>query len=190
MYAKPSINANAASPDRTRRRNCFVARQLVSPKTTLLHLQSQFLGLLIFLKLARTSLKYNWGIEVMADYSKQTVAQLRQLLKDRGIPSTGLTRKAQIVEKLEEADGTEGGVTEARDEADGAEDDAPAATEEDQESESHTETDAPPNPAEQAHEEGGGDAAQQNEDAPGPALSEAGGTIATHCGAGVRAGLT
>jgi hypothetical protein len=40
----------------------------------------------------------------MADYNKQTVAQLRQLLKDRGIPSTGLTRKAQIVEKLEEAD--------------------------------------------------------------------------------------
>ena len=38
----------------------------------------------------------------MADYNKQTVAQLRQLLKDRGIPSTGLTRKAQIVEKLEE----------------------------------------------------------------------------------------
>lgn len=40
----------------------------------------------------------------MADYSKQTVAQLRQLLKDRSIPSTGLTRKAQIIEKLEEAD--------------------------------------------------------------------------------------
>ncbi|KAI8942100.1 hypothetical protein NX059_000195 [Plenodomus lindquistii] len=41
----------------------------------------------------------------MSDYNKQTVAQLRQLLKDRGIPSTGLTRKAQIVEKLEEVDG-------------------------------------------------------------------------------------
>lgn len=40
----------------------------------------------------------------MAEYSKQTVAQLRQLLKDRGIPSTGLQRKAQIVERLEEAD--------------------------------------------------------------------------------------
>lgn len=40
----------------------------------------------------------------MADYNKQTVAQLRQLLKDRGLPSTGLTRKAQIVEKLEEVD--------------------------------------------------------------------------------------
>ncbi|EDU42721.1 SAP domain containing protein [Pyrenophora tritici-repentis] len=40
----------------------------------------------------------------MPDYSKQTVAQLRQLLKDRSIPSTGLTRKAQIIEKLEEAD--------------------------------------------------------------------------------------
>lgn len=41
----------------------------------------------------------------MADYNKQTVAQLRQILKDRGIPSTGLTRKGQIIEKLEEADG-------------------------------------------------------------------------------------
>jgi len=40
----------------------------------------------------------------MSDYSKQTVAQLRQLLKDRSIPSTGLTRKAQIIEKLEEVD--------------------------------------------------------------------------------------
>lgn len=40
----------------------------------------------------------------MADYNKQTVAQLRQILKDRGIPSTGLTRKAQIVERLEEED--------------------------------------------------------------------------------------
>ncbi|KAH7117827.1 SAP domain-containing protein [Dendryphion nanum] len=38
------------------------------------------------------------------DYSKLTVANLRQLLKDRGIPSTGLTRKAQIIEKLEEHD--------------------------------------------------------------------------------------
>jgi len=41
----------------------------------------------------------------MADYNKQTVAQLRQLLKERGIPGTGLTRKAQIVERLQESDG-------------------------------------------------------------------------------------
>ncbi|KAF2001632.1 hypothetical protein P154DRAFT_432546 [Amniculicola lignicola CBS 123094] len=40
----------------------------------------------------------------MADYNKLTVANLRQLLKDRGIPSTGLTRKAQIVERLQEQD--------------------------------------------------------------------------------------
>jgi hypothetical protein len=40
----------------------------------------------------------------MTDYNKLTVANLRQLLKDRSIPSTGLTRKAQIVAKLEEAD--------------------------------------------------------------------------------------
>ncbi|KAK0644960.1 Translation initiation factor IF-2 [Lasiodiplodia hormozganensis] len=40
----------------------------------------------------------------MTDYSKQTVAQLRQVLKERGIPSTGLTRKHQIIEKLQEHD--------------------------------------------------------------------------------------
>ncbi|KAF2270045.1 hypothetical protein CC78DRAFT_611712 [Lojkania enalia] len=40
----------------------------------------------------------------MTDYNKLTVANLRGLLKDRGIPSTGLTRKAQIIEKLEEYD--------------------------------------------------------------------------------------
>jgi hypothetical protein len=40
----------------------------------------------------------------MADYSKQTVANLRVILKDRGIPSTGLTRKQQIIERLEEDD--------------------------------------------------------------------------------------
>ncbi|KAF2112557.1 hypothetical protein BDV96DRAFT_497466 [Lophiotrema nucula] len=40
----------------------------------------------------------------MTDYNKLTVAKLRELLKDRSIPSTGLTRKAQIIEKLEEED--------------------------------------------------------------------------------------
>ncbi|KAF2875309.1 hypothetical protein BDV95DRAFT_538912 [Massariosphaeria phaeospora] len=40
----------------------------------------------------------------MSDYNKQTVANLRQVLKDRAIPSTGLTRKAQIIEKLAEWD--------------------------------------------------------------------------------------
>jgi hypothetical protein len=40
----------------------------------------------------------------MAEYEKMTVANLRVLLKDRGIPGTGLTRKAQIVAKLQEAD--------------------------------------------------------------------------------------
>ncbi|RMZ67959.1 SAP domain [Pyrenophora seminiperda CCB06] len=56
----------------------------------------------------------------MTDYSKQTVAQLRQLLKDRSIPSTGLTRKAQIIEKLEEADAPPDAVQvdKAEDEAD------------------------------------------------------------------------
>jgi hypothetical protein len=42
--------------------------------------------------------------ENMAEYEKMTVANLRVLLKDRGIPGTGLTRKAQIVAKLQEVD--------------------------------------------------------------------------------------
>ncbi|KAK3683207.1 hypothetical protein LTR37_020449 [Vermiconidia calcicola] len=37
----------------------------------------------------------------MTDYNKLKVTELKDLLKDRGIPSTGLTRKAQIVEALE-----------------------------------------------------------------------------------------
>ncbi|KAF2806169.1 uncharacterized protein BDZ99DRAFT_479446 [Mytilinidion resinicola] len=45
------------------------------------------------------------------DYTKQTVLQLRALLKERNISSTGLTRKAQIVEKLEEADRAGGAET-------------------------------------------------------------------------------
>ncbi|EON68386.1 hypothetical protein W97_07644 [Coniosporium apollinis CBS 100218] len=40
----------------------------------------------------------------MTDYNSLTVANLRTLLKDRGIASTGLTRKRQIIDKLEEAD--------------------------------------------------------------------------------------
>ncbi|KAF2448680.1 hypothetical protein P171DRAFT_518161 [Karstenula rhodostoma CBS 690.94] len=63
----------------------------------------------------------------MTDYSKETVAKLRQVLKDRSIPSTGLTRKAQIIEKLEEWDAqnaTEGeaeNAPQAEDEAEAAE---------------------------------------------------------------------
>ncbi|KAF2100812.1 hypothetical protein NA57DRAFT_54885 [Rhizodiscina lignyota] len=40
----------------------------------------------------------------MTDYNKLTVANLRALLKERGIPSTGLTRKQQIIERLQEED--------------------------------------------------------------------------------------
>lgn len=86
----------------------------------------------------------------MADYNKQTVAQLRQLLKDRGIPSTGLTRKAQIVEKLEEADSADAGAPEA--------------------------SDAPADVATDAQEAEGADAQSAQEDSvPGPPLEEAGG---------------
>ncbi|KAH9866681.1 hypothetical protein J1614_008374 [Plenodomus biglobosus] len=92
----------------------------------------------------------------MSDYNKQTVAQLRQLLKDRGIPSTGLTRKAQIVEKLEEADSA------------GAEaSDAPEASED--------VADAPPDPVDQVEQEAGHDAQPPQAQVPGPALSDAGG---------------
>ncbi|KAF2993450.1 hypothetical protein E8E13_001992 [Curvularia kusanoi] len=90
----------------------------------------------------------------MADYNKQTVAQLRQLLKDRGIASTGLTRKAQIIEKLEEADN-------ASAEAPG-ESDAPAEAAADAQQ---------PESAEAQSEQGDG--------APGPPLEEAGDPVAT-----------
>ncbi|KAK4541313.1 hypothetical protein LTR36_008071 [Oleoguttula mirabilis] len=39
------------------------------------------------------------------DYSKLKVTELRELLKERGIASTGLTRKQQIVDALEAKDG-------------------------------------------------------------------------------------
>ncbi|KAH6625861.1 hypothetical protein C7974DRAFT_456189 [Boeremia exigua] len=83
----------------------------------------------------------------MADYNKLTVAQLRQLLKDRGIPSTGLSRKAQIIEKLEEEDtaGTE--VTEAGNATeDAAQESEPA------EDKSSGEDDVPDPPLEEAGE--------------------------------------
>jgi len=97
----------------------------------------------------------------MVDYSKQTVAQLRQLLKDRSIPSTGLTRKAQIIEKLEEADS-----------ASIATPDAPEANDES--------ADAPSDAVEQAERETG-EQGVKAEDVPGPALAEAGGMSSTPC---------
>lgn len=43
----------------------------------------------------------------MEDYNKLKVAELRDVLKQRGIPSTGLSRKQQIVEALEAHDATQ-----------------------------------------------------------------------------------
>ena len=40
----------------------------------------------------------------MANYNKLTVANLKTILKERSIPSTGLTRKQQIIDKLVEHD--------------------------------------------------------------------------------------
>lgn len=93
----------------------------------------------------------------MADYSKQTVAQLRQLLKDRNIPSTGLTRKAQIIERLEQADNDEGS----------AENSSPVRDASD---------DAPPDPVDQTGEERSVHSQDPNPPSvPGQVLSEAGG---------------
>ena len=46
----------------------------------------------------------------MTDYEKLKVIELRALLKDRNIPSTGLTRKAQLIDKLREADAAPGSI--------------------------------------------------------------------------------
>ena len=43
------------------------------------------------------------------DYGKLKVTELKELLKERGIPSTGLSRKQQIVEALEAHDAEKGG---------------------------------------------------------------------------------
>lgn len=40
----------------------------------------------------------------MTDYSKNTVAQIREIFKERGIAATGLTKKAQLIARLEEHD--------------------------------------------------------------------------------------
>lgn len=45
----------------------------------------------------------------MADYTKLKVAELKEILKERGIPSTGLSRKQQIVDALEAHDASHGG---------------------------------------------------------------------------------
>ncbi len=42
--------------------------------------------------------------EILADYDKLTVVEIRKLFKDRHIPATGLTRKLQLIERLRELD--------------------------------------------------------------------------------------
>lgn len=71
----------------------------------------------------------------MADYSKNTVAQIREIFKQRGIPTTGLSKKQQFIDRLVEKD-AEGDADDAVKEGDAAEagDTAEAqATDEDQE---------------------------------------------------------
>ncbi|KAF1847453.1 uncharacterized protein K460DRAFT_363526 [Cucurbitaria berberidis CBS 394.84] len=90
----------------------------------------------------------------MTDYNKQTVAQLRQLLKERGIPSTGLQRKAQIVEKLEEAD--------------------QASAEAQKAPETISDSIDAPDSVEKVEQEAGGQEEAKEPDVPAPALAEAG----------------
>jgi hypothetical protein len=111
----------------------------------------------------------------MTDYNKQTVAQLRQLLKDRGIPSTGLTRKAQIVEKLEEADASEGGDAPANEEA---QTEKPSSGS----SPDQPNDDAPADRIAQVQQDDDRDITETKEDAPGPPLSEAGGMSTWNAG--------
>ena len=44
----------------------------------------------------------------MADYSRLKVAELKDILKERGIPTTGLSRKQSIIDALESHDAQEG----------------------------------------------------------------------------------
>ncbi|KAH7065758.1 hypothetical protein BKA63DRAFT_164296 [Paraphoma chrysanthemicola] len=111
----------------------------------------------------------------MTDYNKQTVAQLRALLKDRGIPSTGLTRKAQIIEKLEEVDQSLSGESQVDDHVARApnsgretSNDAPTATA----PQIQSADDASPNPVIQMENEEA--VSGQSEEVPGPPLAEAG----------------
>lgn len=90
----------------------------------------------------------------MAEYNKQTVANLRALLKDRGIPSTGLTRKAQIIERLEQHDAeTANAEPEVDAQLDGTNDDAEAEARE-VPPESEPATDAAPAKDEPREEDG------------------------------------
>ncbi|GAB7364340.1 hypothetical protein MBLNU230_g4884t1 [Neophaeotheca triangularis] len=81
----------------------------------------------------------------MTDYNTMKVADLREELKRRGIASTGLTRKAQIVEAIEEDDSKA----------------EPAASEEQELGATATEE-----PAEEAQETAAGEVSQERDDEP------------------------
>ncbi|KAK7608977.1 hypothetical protein BKA81DRAFT_409469 [Phyllosticta paracitricarpa] len=98
----------------------------------------------------------------MTDYNKQTVANLRALLKDRGIPSTGLTRKAQIIERLEQHDAENASADpDAEVQVDGNDDSKPEARE--APSETHPTPDAAP-AEETLHQREDGDVEPTNHD--------------------------
>lgn len=91
----------------------------------------------------------------MADYNGLKAAELKDLLKERGIPSTGLTRKQQYIEALEAQDAQKSGDEAGNDEDTKAEEDASSApnTGDDQNGEDATPAnDAPSNDAVQQSE--------------------------------------
>ena len=57
----------------------------------------------------------------MAEYEKLTVAKLREVFKERGIPATGLTKKQQLIDKLHEVDAEAGDTGKTAEELNGAE---------------------------------------------------------------------
>jgi hypothetical protein len=100
----------------------------------------------------------------MTDYNRLKVTELKELLKERGIPSTGLSRKNQIIEALEANDTSNGAAAEGDDVA---QDDIVAenvedATQDDQDAAAIAPSDEATLPAEEQNSE----PSPQDEDVP------------------------
>jgi hypothetical protein len=66
----------------------------------------------------------------MTDYNKLTVAKLRDLLKERGILPKGLSKKAQIVQRLEQHDAEQTAIADEQEPAQEVEESVPAPVKE------------------------------------------------------------
>ena len=100
----------------------------------------------------------------MTDYNKLKVTELKELLKERGIPSTGLSRKNQIIEALEAYDTSNGAAAEGED---AAPDEVVAENVEDTTQDGQTAADvAPSNDVYAVAEEQNSEPSQQVEDVP------------------------